>query len=86
VLAGNASNRLQSFFTTTGQMQSVDAPVCRAGASFDQSGLFQLVEHQHQPARKHAQKIGQHLLTNPVVPVDHAKNASLGRSKLQRRQ
>jgi hypothetical protein len=77
MFARDAADGLKCIFSFRGKMQGVGAAVGGAGLALNQTGFFHFVQHEHQPAGKHAQQLRQLLLADSGINENDPKNAGV---------
>lgn len=84
VFASDASDFFESGFSFGGEVERIGAPVRDAGFAFDESKLFHLVQHENEPAGKHAKHFRELLLADARLEKNDAKDAGMRRGEFER--
>ncbi|HWO12463.1 MAG TPA: hypothetical protein VNN80_23360 [Polyangiaceae bacterium] len=82
MLARHTPDALEQLLSRGAQMKLMRAPVALARAAFDEAALFQLVDHQDQAAREHAERVPQRSLAEPVRLMDRTQDPGFGRCEV----
>jgi hypothetical protein len=83
VLARDPPDIPQGIATGIGQVQGMRASVARSLPSLEQAALFELIEHQYEPAGEHSKSLAKLVLAQPARARNDFQDASVRRSQIQ---